>query len=838
MAQRRPTKTPRPRAPRGGSSRGLQSVEPGISGRHGREREPDPDDVIEEANTASGDPLERSTMVAPVADGSSRLTAPGATDFSAGDGAHASPDTDELRKIFIMLRRHFDTTVSEETEERRQAQLDDDFRALKQWDPVAEADRRGRFEPVLTIDQIGTPILQVVNQHRNSLPSIKLSARGGSTTKKKAEIAQDLIRRIEYDSMAGAVYAQAVDSAATNGRGHWKVVVEYSGKRGFDKELKLKAIRNRYSVYRDPFAMEPDKSDARWWILTEDVPTSEYKELYPNSRLASNTYLSSAGDDLVDGWVDETYIRIATYYFCLTKRRRIYELGPGNEVPIDLDGLSPEDLAQLPKAGDTVKEVEDGPELVITNHRDLDERQWYVAVVNAVEILEGDENGKDAAEWPGQYAPIVEIAGEEYMHEGKLKQRGIPRRARDAQVMLNTSVTDMVVTQIKTPKHIWDGFMGQFGKDDKDPVFRQWMLVATGKIPFVQHVPQFNPHTKELLPKPTLNTYEPPIQNLVLGINMALQFIHDTTGWHRPSLGDLTNEERSGRALDALQRATEQGSSHISANFEIGLGFTGRIMCDLIPFVYNNRPGRLLHLLNLDGDESAVIVKQPFRPGPDGPVPIPAGQPQIVGMDQYLDLSELEVSVAVRPGRSSLVRKDEQNRAFEIIMKAAPQLALPLAPSWIRTIDAPGMEALADKIEGLLPENLRTKKPGEAQPVPPEVQQQMQQAQQIIQGLTAALEELQREQDADVVNAESRERVAAMNNKVKLLIESLKAAHSASQQGRSDGMSMVQESLAALARFGEQAHERVMASVSAAAQASKAKGPGGPAASGRQEALM
>ncbi len=858
MADRRVSKTPRPKArlPKGmTASRGLQSVDPTVRANAAAEPLSEPDMMpvrqvvdVEHDPLITGvreDPMLRSRHPAPVPDGSSRLTAHAATyaGSSMDGGARVTPDGTRVEQILVMLKRHFDDAVTGDAPNVDEGLIDDDFRNLDQWEPEARRVREDRGEIVLTVDQLSTPILHVVNAHRNSLPAIKVSARGGRATKRTAEVAQNLIRRIEYDSFAPSVYGNAVDSAATNGRGHWEITVEYASDKTMDKELRVTGIRNRYSVYRDPTSVAPDRSDARYWIKTEDYSVDDFRAIWGERALASAVQFSSAGDPEWAEWVTEETIRVVTYYFKVHIRRRLFQLGDERDGRwVQMDMPDPEDYLEgsgteyeglddsaLAQTGDHYTERVNGTEALvpITDHRDIDCEQWYVCTANAVEILEGEKDPRtgryvDAAIWPFPYAPIIEVAGEEFMVRGRLVQRGLIRRGRDAQRLFNANITDLFYAQVKTPKHQWSGFAGQFGSGPDDPVWKQYMAAATGAVPFVQAAIVLNPVTKEVLPAPVLNTYEPPIQNLVLGINMAMQFIKDTTGFHSPAVGDLSPQERSGKAIENLQRATDQGTSHIAANFEVALAHSGRVMASMLDAVYNNRPGRLVHLQTLDGDEEAILMRQAFRPTPDGPQALPDGVSPIVGQDQYIDLRDCEHQIAVRPGRQSLTADDEARRAYEAIVTAVPGLAQIIAPSWIRSIDAPHMEALADLIEQTLPPQFRMKKDGPP-PIPPEVQQAMQQMQQIIQVLTQELQAAQMEQEADAVKAASQERIAAMNNQVKLLTAILSQAAGAATAGRQDGLAMMQSYWEQLKLAGSQAHERVMGDIEIAKSTLAAK---------------
>ncbi|MES1987329.1 MAG: hypothetical protein V4440_04730, partial [Pseudomonadota bacterium] len=90
--------------------------------------------------------------------------------------------------------------------------------------------------------------------------------------------------------------------------------------------------------------------------------------------------------------------------------------------------------------------------------------------------------------------------------------------------------------------------------------------------------------------------------------------------------------------------------------------------------------------------------------------------------------------------------KREEARESQIqLFQAAPQAMLPALPMIIRNMDWPGADKTADAVERGLPPELRDPEQveGAMKGLPPVVQQQLQQAQQIIQQLGAQLQEAQ-----------------------------------------------------------------------------------------------
>jgi hypothetical protein len=109
------------------------------------------------------------------------------------------------------------------------------------------------------------------------------------------------------------------------------------------------------------------------------------------------------------------------------------------------------------------------------------------------------------------------------------------------------------------------------------------------------------------------------------------------------------------------------------------------------------------------------------------------------------DMTKGEMGVAVTTGPSFTTKREEARESQIALLQAYPQAMLPALPGIVRGMDWHNADKTAEAIERGLPPELRDpeSQKEQMQGVPPAVQAQLQQAQQIIQQLGQALQEAQ-----------------------------------------------------------------------------------------------
>jgi ribosomal protein L11 len=640
-------------------------------------------------------------------------------------------------------RTRFHTAVEADSRQREEAIEDLRFRAGEQWPDQVLTARTLDKRPSLTIDKLSQSIRQIINAQRQSRIAIDVLPESSGADQDTAEVFQGLIRQIEVESDANAAYSWAFEQAVTCGRGFWRVLTEYAAEDDFDQVIRIKRILNPLTVYIDPAAQEPDGSDARYVFVVEDIPRDVFEaEWGPDHAAEFDAFLTS-GDRTAD-WAPEGKVRIAEYW---TKDIEVVDL-------VMLQGGQRVLKADLPP---------DVPPEMILGERRIERPIVTMAKMTGHAILE-------TSAWAGRHIPIVGVWGEELNVNGERIYRGVIRSSRDVQRLYNywvSAATEMIALAPRAP---FIGVEGQFEGHEAE-----WKQANVRNFAYLEYKP--TSVAGAAAGPPQRQTFEPPIQAIMVAINQADRDIKATTGIFDPSLGNLSSSERSGRAILALQKQGEQANSNFLDSLQRAVTYTGKILVDLIPHIYD-RPGRVVRTMGTDDAAQAVLLNQPFVPGPGGqPQPVPPGMPPPPQATQ-IDLAKGRYGVTVQVGRAYQTQRQEAVASMLELLSVQPAMAPAVADLVVQNMDWPGARMVAERLKKMLPPQLQDQ-PGQA-PVPPQVQQQLQQAGQLIDALTqqlnAATEVIKQKQveaqsDLQIKSLEvqSRERIAALQAQVELV---------------------------------------------------------------------
>jgi hypothetical protein len=565
----------------------------------------------------------------------------------------------------------------------------------EQWPDDVKAARQGFTpgggmpavppRPCLTINKLLQPIEQVTNQARQARLALSFAPKGAGASQDTADAYEDIVRAIQADSRAHLARQWAFERAAKCGRGAYRILTAYENDGDFDLDIIYKRILNQATVYLDPSAQEPDWSDGEWAFVVEDMPYTRYKRLYPDSQLAQceDDEFSSIGDDFPE-WArsDDSKlktVRIAEYWRVVYAKVQIglYQMPDGSERTLEV-GQQPPDARLVPGM---VREIE--------------KRSVQVSKMNAVELL--PENGQDTNDWPGRYIPIVPVIGKEVNVNGERRWTGIVRPAMDAQRSYNYMRSAQVEGVGLAPKAPFVGYAETV--EGYEPLWQQSNVRNFAFLP----IKAARDASGAVLPPPQRSVVEPAIQAITLAAHEADGDIKATTGIFDPSLGNLNPSDRSGKAILALQKQAEQGTSGYIDNLaQMSMLYEGKILRDLIPKVYD-RPGRVVAAVGADEQRRQLMIGTPFVTEKGQPRPAQPGEPNA----KTIDLKTGEYAVAVTVGKSYTTRREEGAAAMGELAQAAPQLMPIIADLWVGNMDFPGAPQMADRFKKQLPPQLQ-----------------------------------------------------------------------------------------------------------------------------------
>lgn len=625
--------------------------------------------------------------------------------------------------------------------------------------------------PMLTIPKTDAPVKLVVNQQKRAHLGVQVHPVSDDADDETAEVLQGLYRHIEQQSRAHIARGWAFQHVVKMGRGFWRVLTKYAEDGGVeygDQDICIERILNQESVYLDPYAEQPDWSDAQWGFIGSFVPFDRYKRDYPDSRLATfdadDPEWETFGDS-APGWSMDTEegkaIRVMEYFVVDTESYTRVAVPGLTGTIVGWKGEAPPDHPDQ-----TVIADEDIPEGVTPTDWDIPVRavKWYK--LNGIEVL-------DQQDWPGQYIPIIVSLGEEKNIGGVRKFTGMIEPAMDAGRLFNMSASSLVEKVALTSKAPWQVAAGQ------DEGFEDEYAQANVRNLPVLH---YNPTAlaDKLVPPPIRNFGSADVSPEMAMLEASDQFIKSVTAVHDPSLGE-GSKARSGKAELALQGQADASNSNYLDDFaQIAMTQEARIVLDLIPKIYD-RPGRITRILKPNDEQEKVMLNQPFSLDPQTKRPMPAapgmrpgqpGQPGVPPVKQY-DLAKGRYGVVVSVGKSYQTRAQQGADEVGQALQAVPALMPMIGDIYFRFRDFPGAKEIADRLKKMLPPQLQDKDE-DGQPTVEALTQQLQQGQQAFQQLQQQAQQMQKAIETDFAKQQANVAIAQAKEDSQREIERMK----------------------------------------------------------------
>lgn len=584
-----------------------------------------------------------------------------------------------------------------------------------QWHDHLLKSREIDQRPTLTINKTRQHCLQIVNDARQNPVEIRVDPVGDGATYESAQCMQDLVRHIEYQSQAQDVYITAVDFQVSTGIGYWRVLTDYIDERSFDQEIYIRRIKDPGMVVLDPNINELDGSDARYGFVYEDIPDDLFARRYPRWKdKAPRAALDTDRDDTIP----EKHTRVCEYFRRIDKRDRLYDTPTGtvtrSEVgPTIASGLDTDDAVQK---------------------RDIltDAIEWFLII--------GDQIAEER-EWPGKYIPIVRVIGEETVINGKLDRKGHVRALKDPQRMYNywsSAAVEFGALQSKIP---W-----VLPLEATSGVEQYWANANKVNYAYLPYKALLD--DGKLLPPP--QRAQPPVaaQAFLAGMQTAANELMMVSGQYQSQMGEQSNE-RTGVAIQERQRQGDTATYHYISNLASAIRYTGRILLDLIPHVYDT--ARTLQIMQEDGDETTLNLDPGQK---QAAIQIQRGEE----ISRILNPSVGRYEVQSNVGPAFATRRQEAFEAMIKLAQASPDLMARAGDLVMRAADFPMAEELAERL-----------KPAAVDPAVQQLQQQVKGLQEANATLMQQLAQqktkhtaVEQQKDIDTYKAET-DRITALS---------------------------------------------------------------------------
>ena len=638
------------------------------------------------------------------------------------------------------------------------------------WE-AKEREFRDKYDrPVMTWDELSPYINQLVNDPRQNKRAIKINPRGAGATDVTAQLREDKMREIQYNSRAQSAFTTAFQGAAERSFGWFGVnsrlvadglteeqyneLVKDSPEKLFEQELYIYRIANPNSVLPNPAYKEQDASDMTECFVEERMQRSDFKRRWKNAK-----YIEWNGDygTTAPGWQAEAVVRVAAYYKAIIKRKKLYLLDGlknsedrvalyGDELPGDSTDASKREEKWLANEQNKKR---------IRRDRAIETRRIKQYWTNGLEILE------ESDEIPIRWIPLVLVAGKEmWIDEGsgaKRRLMSLVRLARDpymAYCYIRSSEAEEAGMAPKSPAM---GYTGQFETDRE-----AWENL--NKIPraFIQVDPVVDPvDPNKLLPLPTRPQFQPNFQSYEVFAEAARRAIRTACGGSNlPEAAQRVNE-KSGVALKEIESNEDRGTFHFIDNFNFSLEHAGRIIDAWFPYVYDTK--RDIAIMKADGEFKTLTIndKEFMEKGPDGQA-----------VKQHYDATTGDHGVTVATGKDSASQRDEVKDLLQNVMSELQQIAAIAPPGAAAKLLAlnirlAALGPLGDEMADTLDPPDATKQQGM------QLQQALQQAQQqqeVIVKMQQELEKLKLEKAGKVIDNEYKTKMHTEDNDVKVLI--------------------------------------------------------------------
>ena len=606
------------------------------------------------------------------------------------------PDSDD--DLLADARKAF--ARAEEAESTNRTNWIDDVRFARlgeQWPEAVRKQRTLEGRPCLTINRLPAFIRQVTNDARQNTPSIKFHPVGDGADQATAKILDGLARNIEYSSNADIAYDNALDNAVTGGFGYFRISTEYAGDDMFDQDIRIEPIKNPMTVYGDPMSSCADSSDWNECFVTEMWSRAAFKKRWPDATEAN---FEANSHDQAPGWFTSDQIRVAEWW-------------TREDVPVELLKLS-NGAVMHQEQYDEIKDILDIQGVTIEARRMSTTKRVTQRIITGAEILETND-------WAGRYIPIVPVYGDEVMVDGERHFLSLIRFAKDPAQMFNfwrTASTELVALAPKAP------FIGPVGSFQTDAA--KWQTANTATHAYIEYDPVVD--NGVMAPPPQRQPFTGPPAGALQEAMNASDDMKSVMGLFDASLGAQSNET-SGRAILARQREGDVSTFNFTDNLSRAIRHAGRIICDLIPKVYDS--ARIIRVIDEDGSNRNVAINGAEQP----PTPEQAQEQrdQMEGMAQLYDLTAGKYDVTCETGPSYTTKREEAATQMIEFMQAVPAAGQVMGDLLAKNLDWPGAEKIAERLQLLLPPQVQGQNP------------QLQQAQQQLQQMQGAMQQMQQQ---------------------------------------------------------------------------------------------
>lgn len=638
-------------------------------------------------------------------------------------------DQSDDEKITTEAKRRF--AMCEDWENHARNLWVDDFKFghadsdnMDQWPDQLLTSREIDQKPTLTVNKTRIHCLQIINDAKQNKAGIVVHPTTNEATYEAAEVFEDVVRHIEYQSRAQQAYDKAVYNMVFGGVGYCRVVTDYANEETFDQDILIRSVPDPLTVYMDPDAKEADKSDSEFAFVFDDMSKDRFKTEYPGEDDA----ILPAPLGMYDSWIGTDHVRVAEYWRRKHRHVRLVSVidpSTGERRTTQKENVDPE----------LIKLIRKDPQWDY-RERDADEVSVECFKIAGSKIIE-------RYEWAGKWIPIVPCIGEEVVVDGQMDRKSHVRYLKDPQRMYNYNTSAEVefgALQTKTP---------YVGPAKAFEGYEEYYQAANSQnLAFLP----YNHVDDESNPIPAPQRQNPPNGSpaFIKGMEVAQVEMMMASGQYQSSFGQNENAT-SGRAINERQRQGDNATYHFVDGAAIMVRQIGRIVVDLVPKIYDTP--RVMRIRGEDGTTKNIMID----PGASEGVVRQSERDQ-VNLIFNPNIGRYGVEADVGP--SFATRRQEAWNAIIQIITQSPNLIPVVGDLLFQNADFPGADEIAQRLRRMAPPQALGEEPN---PQLMESQAKMDQLMDLVEKLNAQL--MDRSAEINIRSFEAlTKRLAAIGN--------------------------------------------------------------------------
>jgi hypothetical protein len=652
--------------------------------------------------------------------------------------------------IWREAAERLDVAITSEASNRQAGVDAKRFRWGDQWPDDVKNARRDQQRPTITVNHTNVICQRQENTLRQQRPRIKVQPVGDGADVETAKVIQGMIRHIENRSFSSVAYDNGSKGSIDIGFGYLRIRSDFVTPKSFDQEILIDPIFNPFRVYMDPLAEWPDARDQNWSFISDEMPRTEYKRLYPGESISDFSPIEGEGDSyersLAARWENKLSVRLAEYYRRHEVKDTLIMMNDGqaiykSELPSKLVGAA---LNWRPATNAlTGKPIErESSRLVV---------QWFR--INGKKVIAQKTI-------PGRFIPIVRVEGNVEQIEGKRLRKGMIQDLMDPARMYNYWRTAQTERYALAPKAPWVAAEGQI--DDHS----EWHDANQKSYSVLVYKPVVVTTTQGdvMIPPPQRQPPAPVEDGMAAASAGAEHDLMSVAGMPQE------NPELSARIVGGNKYLQRRQGMQDLAHYqyydkqELAIAWAGNIILEWIPAIYDTE--RMQKIIREDEQPDIVPINQKTSEN---------------GIDRVKnDVTVGLYSVVMDTGPDYMTAREEaaENMIETLKTPLGPVVVEQGADVILRNMSWHGADQLADRVATTIPgamDGIIEGLPDQAKNIIATMQQQLQKAQEVIQQQQL---EIKYGTDKEHLKTQGTLEKTDRDNETRIYIESMKGSTS------------------------------------------------------------